>query len=210
MKPYTSIAILTIIVVGFFIESCECLENYYGFSEKVSFWPENDKILIGDTLWFYSKINCEKMINTRTGDTVALCEIPELINGLGLQKFNIDSTQSGIAQGAISSFNFIGEIGELFTKEDTVYQYCKYEVKNNCYTVLIGIIPKKIGKYGIYVGDPPGVLLSESGHGCDNRGDFNFEITNADRHLEILYEFLDGKPISEAITVNYYCFEVVN
>ena len=188
----------------------ECLENKYAFTEPVQFYPESKILHVGDTLWFYSGFSCFNMLNLVDGDSVSICDTPELVNRLGFEEYINDTFPSTPAADKFDCFALDGSVFSDPKHNPSIHRYVQYAKDTNRFELLIGIVLKESGNFGIYVGDIPNILWKKPERDCDDMCSFNFEITNADRHLEILYEFLDGKPISEAITVNYYCFEVVN
>jgi hypothetical protein len=202
---------IQLFLFSFFIIGCECLHNDFAFTERASFIPENRTLHIGDTLWFHSRFSCTQMVNLNFGDTVSFCEIPDMVTTLGVGKLVPDSSMYGEALGAISRFTFINAIGGAYDDNDVIRPELTLTVRfshnSGFYEILIGLIPKEQGNFTIYVGNRT-VALNDKKSKCENRGDFSFEISNADKHLEILHAFYQTLGIENYSDDNSYFFEV--
>ena len=219
MKQLSFYAGVFLLYLSFCGTSCEeCFENHYYFNEKIEYYPVNKTLHIGDTLWLYSFIRCDRMLETVTGDTVSFCDIPDLSTYFGIVEFVPDTARSGYPKGAFAKFDVAPEIGDTFTIENGVKRayglYLRYEEVYSGYEVLVGFMPKDTGKYSISVANTGGPLFPwKKRYNCVDKGHFNLAIQNADLHSEILYEFWAGRDdvnITPGYASQFYCFEVVN
>ncbi len=195
--------IIFIIAVGFF-NCCRkpCNLPNYTFSVNDSFSPEKDSINIGDTLWLTCTISKTQIdINTQANINFDNAE------NLGSNLVISDISRFNLERGAVDSFNYIQQYGNISTDPTSNPQGVKqlrFEESSDSYLLKVGLIAKKEGNYILTVPDNPYVF--RRGMAKCGTADFKILNVNINKHL-YLFENIWGL-LSEYDRNHSYCFKV--
>ncbi len=203
-----------LLVIGFIsLAGCsgcgfdECIgPAEHSFQRKVLFEPEQLQYHIGDTILISSKFSCRGLLNTATGLTEDYCGLKSLSASISIRllyHFPLDSIDYIHALGNFDYINIEGEKKSLNRYASDI----NFQIKEDEYSVKIGIIPKVIGKYAVFISDS-GPANLPGNERCDTGG-FGFTNSNANSHFELIQEYFAGETVSDFDKTHNYCFEVI-
>jgi hypothetical protein len=182
------------------IGSCgkPCHEPDHNFRIFDSFFPEKDSIKIGDTLFF----TCIILKMETDIDTHVLINFSNLDN-LGNNLIVSDISKFNQQRNAADSFSFFNVYGEIYSDQYSAKQL-KFEESDTSYSLKVGLIALKAGRYIFTLPDAPGIY--RKGHLKCGRGNFEILNSNVDKHL-YLFENIWGQ-LSTYDSLHSYCIKV--
>ncbi len=191
--------IIQISIILFF-NACHrpCNEPDYNFSVTESFFPEQDSINVGDTLFLTSIIpKAETDINTRM--IIDFSSLGNLGDNLVISDISKFNTQ----RDAADSFSYFNVHGKIYSSQYGAKQLT-FEETDSAHFLKVGLIALKKGLYILTVPDIPGVY--RTGHVKCGRGNFEILNSNVDKHL-YLFENMWGQ-LSNYDSLHSYCIKV--
>ncbi len=200
--------ITTSICFGFLTINCSChklacSKQFYNFYIGTTlFYPQNDSIHIGDTLYFLSHTNS----NLKDVNTEQIIDYSKADN-FGSTIDAIELTIPNAKVGAVNDFNWIGIKGKIYTDNGTpspdIVKQITFEEENEQYILSFAVIPLKTGIFSISTSDLPDVVKN-----C-NRASITMKITNTNNHLYYLKKtYYGGGPIASIDSTHTYNFRV--
>jgi hypothetical protein len=179
-----------------------CKDAKYSFSMQESFFPENDSIAIGDTLWVSSSHS------TTFRDLISNANVDFSNSQIGssIRILNFPDTSKSVA-GAVYDFNIIKTYGSEIGNDNipTENKGFFYEEINNNYILKLGFIAKQKGIYGISLGNSIGIIQRK---GSCEKATIEIENSNTDIHLYYYENFFPGEPVSDYTKTHVYFFKV--
>lgn len=180
-----------------------CTKHYYNFSiDSTFFYPQQDSIRVGDTLYFLSHTSII-LKDTDNGQIVNYGNADNFGSAIGV----IELTKPNIEIGAVDDFRWIILKGKVYTDSsvpapDQVKQAI-FAQDNNQYIISVAIIPLKTGLYSFSTDDLPDVVKN-----CD-RAAISMKITNSDNHLHYLRDtYYGGGAVDDLSATHTYSFKV--
>jgi len=180
-----------------------CTKHYYNFSiDTTLFYPQQDSIPVGDTLYFLSTTSV-RFKNSGNGQIIDYSNADNFGSAIGA----IELSKPNIEIGAVDDFKWIILKGKVYTDSsvpspDQVKQAI-FAQDNGLYIISVAIIPLKTGLYSFSTDDLPDVVKN-----CD-RAAITMKITNTDNHLHYLRDtYYGGGPVDELSATHTYSFKV--
>lgn len=185
----------------------ECLgPSQHSFEQKVVFEPEQLQYHIGDTIWISSKFGCQDLLNTATGLTEDYCGVKNIGSSIAihlLQHFPPDSINFAYALDNFDYVSIEGNVKPFYYVASEI----NFQIKNTEYSFKIGIIPKILGKYAVFISSSGPTSLPGSER-CD-KGGFALINGNNNSHIELLEVHAGAENVSDFEKKHVYCFEVI-
>lgn len=198
-----------LLIIGVLMLGCGkiCHHDHYGFKATAQFYPENDSIAVGDTIWFTSSVPVK---NT---DTIS----NQIINYGGASNFSTDINFNSIEdplkiseiEGAIDSFSFISMVGSLKENpfEPKGSLAISYSEGSVYYQNSFAFVALKKGIYAVTVVD-----IENSYKRCA-KAYVSLTLSNINKHQEFLkITYYPGSPFGDTIPeieqTHTYCFKV--
>ncbi len=179
-----------------------CNEPDYTFVGNEHFFPEEDRLQIGDTLWLVSSIDKELM-DTNTKKVIDFSSAANL----SLAAIISDIKKFQDKRGAIDSFDYINMTGDIFSEVNTDTSNVKqltYNEATSSFELKIGFIARKAGSYIFTIPDIP--YLYRRGEPKCGVAKVVMLNQNVDKHLNI-FENMWGA-LSSYDAAHCYCIEV--
>ena len=185
----------------------ECLgPSQHSFEQKVVFEPEKLQYHIGDTIWISSSFSCQGLLNTATGLTEDYCGVKSIGSAISIRSLYHYPLDSIDFAHALDKFDYISIEGNV----KSLNRYASdinFQIEDTEYSFKIGIIPKVVGKYAVFISDSGPTSLTGSER-CD-KGGFTLINGNNDNHFELIQEYYAGEVVSDFDRIHNYCFIVV-
>ena len=199
-------AILALLYSSFYFYSCgkTCVEATYNFNMTERFYPEQDSIKIGDTVWTVSSHS------TTFNDTVSGNSVDYNGSTLGLNIRLLNYTASSNVDsgnlGAFHSFTTVvtngSEVGNDNIPDEN--KGVNFQQMNNQYFLKVAFVPKEKGIFGISLSD---AVAMRRHNGCE-LAYVTITNDNTNKHLYYYQNIRPDYEISSYEKTHLYCFKV--
>lgn len=167
---------------------------------SIGFFPGNDSMHIGDTLWVTSTIP-HKLKITTTGDSMDFRGAINVVTDLHIDSLTGTNSQVGAAY----AFTFINNVGIVQKRslDSTGGKIATYSENNEGYHLSFGMIPIKKGIYCLILID-----IYQAQKRC-TYASIEIARTNGDDHLHYLQDiYYNGGPVDPVSQARAFCFKV--
>lgn len=202
-KPILCTVLLSILTLVFLGCPKECVTPERSYVAEFTI-DHQKSYIVGDTIWFYSEMDCTNMYNSFTNTYDKFCG--QTFNSTIFLGQMVDSLRP-LAGPGLESFDFVVITGDVYNdsnvpSSDRVNQM-RYAQKGNSYIIHFGLVCKNTGSF--IVGLPKGGSFG-SDH-CD-RSSLDIKILNENRNLRLYEDYIYPNFDSEYGMRNFYVFEV--
>lgn len=167
--------------------------------------PNNDSVLIGDTIWIEINIP-SKLRDINTNQIVDFSNAVSIGNSFGVGEFIGGSISDPGTIGAVNNFSYITIKGHLINdnilNERIQFSFNKI---NDSFYLKVGVIPKITGAYYVGISDDAGVYRKND---VCTKATFDFQFANTNQHLYLYQNNRPGYIISDYEKAHLYCFKV--
>ena len=179
-----------------------CKDAKYSFLMQEYFSPEQDSIVVGDTIW----VNSSHSTTFEDLNSQATIDFSNSQIGTNIRILNFPNTSQTVI-GAIYDFDIIKIYGNEVGNDNipTENKGFYYDEINGNYILKLGFIAKKKGVYGISLGNSIGVVQRKGG--CA-KATIEIDNTNANTHLFYYEKFFPGDSTSAYTKMHVYFFKV--
>ena len=188
------------------LESCgkNCTEATYNFDMTERFYPEQDSLRTGDTLWVVSSHS--SIIKDKASGMEGDFSGSDLGLNIGLLNFTDSTTITSSDPGAFNAFTTFIIIGSEIGGDNLPNQNkgVHFEKRQDSFVLKVAFIPKVKGIYGISLGDAG---TTRRNHGCE-LAIGSVTNTNAENHLYYYQRLFPNNEINSYESTHLYLFKV--
>lgn len=182
-----------------------CASTTYNFKDSVKAYPDKDSIHINDTIWIELNIPT-KLKDLTTGEMIDYSGAGNLGTAINFVRLNGGTISKPGSTPAANDFNLIIKEGSLVNnpQPDFVREFLFIE-ENNLYKFKVGVIPKKLGLYGLGLSNAANVYRNSDK--C-TKASFEMPFKNTNQHLYLLEQSRPGYVVDGLEATNGYYFKV--
>ena len=182
-----------------------CANTTFNFKGSVKAYPDKDSIHINDTIWI-ELTTPTKLKDLTTGQIIDYSGAGNFGAAITFVRLNGGTISNPDVIPAANDFNLVIKEGSPVNNPqlDFVREFLFIE-KNNQYKFNVGIIPKKLGLYGLGVSNAANVYRNSDP--C-TKASFEMPFENTNQHLYLLEQSIPGHVANGLQATNGYFFKV--